>query len=65
MPKKIPIVDQKKCTGCGTCVALCGDVFEIKEDGKSHVVNPKGCDNCDCQAAIDSCPVQAINWKKR
>jgi ferredoxin len=64
MPNKIPKVDQEKCTGCGTCVALCPDVFEIQEDGKSHVKNPSACEKCDCQAAIDSCPEGAISWSK-
>lgn len=60
MPSK-PKVDQEKCTGCGTCVALCPDVFEIDEDGKSKVKNADACDNCDCQAAADSCPEEAIS----
>ena len=31
----IPIIDQEKCIGCGTCVAVCGENFELK-NGKSH-----------------------------
>ena len=53
-------VDQEKCIGCGACAALCPDVFEIESDGKSHVKNPEACENCDCKAAADSCPVSAI-----
>lgn len=64
MPDKKPKVNQEKCTGCGTCAALCPDVFEINEDGKSQVKNPEACDTCDCQAAIDSCPEGAISWGK-
>jgi ferredoxin len=63
MPKNIK-VDQEKCTGCGTCVALCPEVFELDENGKSRVKNVAACEKCDCQNAIDSCPVQAIDWKK-
>jgi ferredoxin len=59
MPKR-PKVDQEKCIGCGACVAICPDVFELGDDGKSHVKNPDACDKCDCQAAADSCPVGAI-----
>ena len=53
-------VDQDKCIGCGACVAICPEVFELGEDGKSHVKNPEGkCD--DLQSAVDSCPVDAIS----
>jgi len=55
-------VDQNKCIGCGACVALCPGVFEIKDDGKSHVINVKACAKCDCKAAVDGCPVQAIAY---
>ena len=55
-----PKVDPEKCTGCGTCVALCPDVFEIGDDGKSRVKNPAGCETCDCQSAKESCPEGAI-----
>lgn len=56
-----PKVNQEKCTGCGTCVALCPDVFELGEDGKSKVKDPAACEHCDCQAAVESCPEGAIS----
>ena len=50
-------VDAGKCIGCGSCSAICPDGFEMKDDGKAHVKNPKaGC----LDDAIDSCPVDAI-----
>ena len=52
-------VDKDKCIGCGACEALCPEVFKIK-DGKSHVI---GEGNCDLDAAVNSCPVQAISYK--
>ncbi|RLI96255.1 MAG: ferredoxin [Candidatus Aenigmatarchaeota archaeon] len=56
MPK--PVVDKKKCTGCGTCVNVCPvNVFELK-DGKSNVVRPEEC--IGCKACENSCPAQAI-----
>ncbi|MDZ7798656.1 MAG: ferredoxin [Patescibacteria group bacterium] len=55
-----PKIDKEKCTGCGTCVALCPEVFEIGEDGKSKVKNSKGCEECDCQSTVESCPEEAI-----
>mgnify|MGYP005849501805 CR=1 FL=1 len=61
MGKVRPVVDHALCTGCGTCEAICPEVFQVKEDGKSWVINPDGCNNCNCQEAKDSCPVEAIS----
>lgn len=59
----IPKVNQDACIGCGTCVSLCSEVFELQDDNKSHVM--KGVDyskHKDCiKEAIDVCPVQAIS----
>ncbi|PIZ99880.1 MAG: ferredoxin [Candidatus Komeilibacteria bacterium CG_4_10_14_0_2_um_filter_37_10] len=59
-------VDQDKCIGCGTCIALCSEVFEYADNGKARVVNEKGCGvKCDCQQAVDSCPVGAISTQEK
>ena len=51
-------VGQKKCIGCGACVSICPEVFELNEDGKAKVKAQK---NIPCvKEAIDSCPVEAI-----
>ncbi len=58
-----PIIDEKKCIGCGMCVATCGrEVFEFDfEKNKSRVKNPYncmvGCDNCSVY-----CPAGAISF---
>ena len=50
-------IDTEKCIGCGTCVALCGDGFEM-DGAKAKVKNPKAA----CVGkAMDSCPVDAIS----
>lgn len=61
---KEPVVDKDCCIGCGTCVALCPNVFQLKDDGKSDVVDAAGAPEAEVQKAIDSCPVQCISWKK-
>ncbi len=58
MAKK-PVVNQDLCIGCGTCAGICPNVFKI-EDGKSHVTVEECPEECNCQEAIDSCPVSAI-----
>ncbi|MGI6423166.1 MAG: ferredoxin [Candidatus Dojkabacteria bacterium] len=30
-------IDQSKCVACGSCVAICPEVFELKEDGTVDV----------------------------
>jgi ferredoxin len=56
-----PVVDLDLCIGCGLCSELCPKVFELRDD-KAWVVNPNACDTCDCQQAVDSCPVTAISF---
>jgi len=60
---KAPVVDQDLCIGCGHCVEVCPLVFELIDE-KSNVVGPDRCGNCNCQEAIDTCPVQAISWSE-
>lgn len=56
---QIPRVDQELCIGCEVCADLCPAVFEIRDD-KSWVVGPDKCPTCDCEEAVESCPVGAI-----
>lgn len=56
---KKPVVDFDACEGCGSCVELCPEVFELRDE-KAYVIDPGACSRCDCQAAADICPVEAI-----
>lgn len=56
------IVDPDECTGCGTCESICPDVFELRDDGLSHVIDedpPESLNDC-IEEAMDECPVEAI-----
>jgi ferredoxin len=61
MPK--PVVDEATCEGCGSCVEVCPEVFEVREDEKAHVIGPDKCNTCNCQEAADLCPTQAITFE--
>jgi ferredoxin len=58
-----PVIDEDLCIGDGVCEDLCPAVFEIGDDGLSHVIdeNPgeesQGCVR-DAEAA---CPTSAIS----
>ncbi|MFH1285240.1 MAG: ferredoxin [Candidatus Micrarchaeota archaeon] len=60
MASKTPKIDRVKCIGCGACASICPDVFEVDSEGKARVKNAKACENCDCDAAANGCPVGAI-----
>jgi ferredoxin len=58
------IVDKTICTGCGSCVEICPEVFELQDD---LAVNKLGEDRElptdyeeTCREAADACPVEAI-----
>jgi ferredoxin len=57
-----PIVDEELCIGCGRCEEVCPEVFEVGDDGFSHVIAPDGCvETGCCEEAADECPVSAIS----
>jgi ferredoxin len=51
-----PVINYDECTGCATCVELCPEVFELRDDEKAYVIAEDKCDTCDCQEAADTCP---------
>ena len=54
------IVDEELCTGCGICESICPEVFEVGDDGKSHVIGD--CSNVECcEEAAENCPEGAIS----
>jgi ferredoxin len=55
-------VDQELCTGCGLCVELCPDVYEMNDDGLAEAKIedvPKDLAS-DARDAAEDCPVEAI-----
>ncbi|RPF42691.1 ferredoxin [Thermodesulfitimonas autotrophica] len=60
---RIPYIETSECQACGTCEAVCPEVFKMDEDaGYAVVINPHGASEDCIQEAIDSCPGQCISW---
>lgn len=49
----------ENCIGCGMCVAIDPEHFEIV-DGLSQATNNDNLDSADLKNAMDSCPTAAI-----
>ncbi|MCD6381907.1 MAG: ferredoxin [Candidatus Aenigmarchaeota archaeon] len=68
-------VNKDSCISCMACASICGDVFEIGEDGKSQIVEKfrtngltegiigEDLENC-VNDAINVCPSQSIKIEK-
>ena len=65
-------IDRENCIGCGACEAVCPEVFQLADDGKSSIVEKYqegvpdkgevGEELASCiESAKDSCPVEVIN----
>jgi len=58
----IPKVDHDLCIGCGTCEGICPGVFELGNDGLSHIIDGSSCpDSGCCEEAAEECPAGAIS----
>ena len=58
------IQNREKCIGCGSCVAICPDNWQMNEDGKAAPIEIEieelGCN----KEAERGCPVQCIGISK-
>lgn len=55
-------VDYAKCSGLGLCEAEAPDLFEVQDDGSLtvHDFTPSGDQLAACEAAVASCPTEAL-----
>lgn len=62
---RVPKIDKELCQGCGNCEAICPEVFEVREDGISHVITDdfSGLEGC-IEAAVENCPDDAITFEE-
>jgi ferredoxin len=57
-------VDKTLCAGCGTCVEICPEVFEMQGDVVLNIIGedkdiPEQYE-ATCDDAVNSCPVEAL-----
>jgi ferredoxin len=58
-------IDGEECIGCGSCVELCPEVFQMQADEeKAEVILPEGGPQECIEEAIDTCPVSCIHWQE-
>ncbi len=57
------VVDHDLCIGCGVCEETCPEVFQLRDDGLSYVIedNPGHELYGPMRDAEDMCPVDAIS----
>lgn len=53
-------VNKSTCLGCGTCVSLAPNTFQLGADGKSSVKEGSTDSPETIKTAAESCPVKAI-----
>tara|TARA_Y100000310_G_C20499700_1_gene723346 strand:- start:796 stop:966 length:171 start_codon:yes stop_codon:yes gene_type:complete len=53
-------INKETCIGCGTCEAVCPEVFEMR-DGKAYVKSGADVKKPCVKEAIEGCPVDAIS----
>jgi ferredoxin len=51
-------IDTEKCIGCGMCVSMNPEIFEMDENGKAKIIFQKNAK--EIKEIIESCPVEAI-----
>jgi NAD-dependent dihydropyrimidine dehydrogenase PreA subunit len=54
-------LDEQKCVGCGTCLAVCPHAVLSPENGRVRIANRDAC--MECGACAQNCPTQALRVK--
>ena len=63
LAEKAVWVDEAKCIGCQYCVHVASNTFTVDEfHGRSRAIRQDGDSSDVIQEAIDTCPVDCIDW---
>jgi len=62
-PKTAPLIDTKRCSGCGRCVAACPEriitLETVRHRKSAYITEPQRCSACG--RCITACPIEAIS----
>ena len=58
-------VNENACIGCGACVAIDPEHFEVGDDGLSHAISQENLDSEEITNAKESCPTSAISVEEK
>jgi ferredoxin len=53
-------IDRDLCIGAAPCVAIAPEVFELDQEGKAIVIDPKGADDETIRLGAEACPTKAV-----
>ncbi len=53
-----PVIDEKECSGCGTCVDTCSEGVLDLVGEVARVVEEDACTGCE--SCLEECPMAAI-----
>ena len=58
------VIIEETCIACGTCVAICPDIFELTGDIAEVIAGADLSLDDQIIEAADACPVEAIKYEK-
>ena len=58
LARPLPVLDERRCTGCGWCVAVCPVDALAMSGSKPWLIRPARC--VSCGVCADACPTDAI-----
>ena len=58
-------VNENACIGCGACVAIDPEHFEVGDDGLSHAISQENLESEEIVNAKESCPTSAISVEEK
>ena len=58
-------VNENACIGCGACVAIDPEHFEVGDDGLSHAISQENLESEEITNAKESCPTSAISVEEK
>jgi ferredoxin len=57
-------IDEDLCTGCGICEEMCPEVFQLDDEGVSHIISDDECEEHDVYEIAEECPSESIIIKE-